>query len=299
MASSPAVLRDGAGQGAGRDRLAAAGHVPVGDVGDRRRQAGEAEPAGAGDGARRHVERRAAGWCSAWRRRGSWTARKVGRRHADGGVASFAATARRGRQVIVSNADYSVFEPNARQSIEEVAVFDDRIVATIYDNVRGTVSVFTDKGEGGWAEAEAAGAGERARSISARPAARRNSLFLTLEGFLTPSTLSLANVGHAEGRSRSGRRRRGSMRRSMSSSSSRRRRADGTKIPYFVVRPKDAPLDGSTPTLMFGYGGFQVSLSAGLQAGAGQAVAGARRRLCCWPTSAAAASSGRRGTRRR
>jgi prolyl oligopeptidase len=31
------------------------------------------------------------------------------------------------------------------------------------------------------------------------------------------------------------------------------------KIPYFVVRPKDAPLDGSTPTVMFGYGGFQVS----------------------------------------
>jgi prolyl oligopeptidase len=35
--------------------------------------------------------------------------------------------------------------------------------------------------------------------------------------------------------------------------------SDGMKIPYFVVRPKDAPLDGSTPTLMFGYGGFQVS----------------------------------------
>jgi prolyl oligopeptidase len=35
--------------------------------------------------------------------------------------------------------------------------------------------------------------------------------------------------------------------------------ADGTKIPYFVVRPKDAPLDGTTPALMFGYGGFQVS----------------------------------------
>jgi prolyl oligopeptidase len=35
--------------------------------------------------------------------------------------------------------------------------------------------------------------------------------------------------------------------------------ADGTRIPYFLVRPRAAPLDGAIPTLMFGYGGFQVS----------------------------------------
>jgi prolyl oligopeptidase len=34
---------------------------------------------------------------------------------------------------------------------------------------------------------------------------------------------------------------------------------DGTKIPYFVVRPKAAKLDGSTPTIMYGYGGFEVA----------------------------------------
>ena len=37
--------------------------------------------------------------------------------------------------------------------------------------------------------------------------------------------------------------------------------ADGTRIPYFLVAPKAMKLDGSTPTLMFGYGGFQVSLT--------------------------------------
>jgi len=30
-------------------------------------------------------------------------------------------------------------------------------------------------------------------------------------------------------------------------------------VPYWLVRPKGMKLDGSTPTLMFGYGGFQVS----------------------------------------
>ncbi len=34
--------------------------------------------------------------------------------------------------------------------------------------------------------------------------------------------------------------------------------ADGTKIPYFIVKPAGMKLDGSTATLMTGYGGFQI-----------------------------------------
>ena len=34
---------------------------------------------------------------------------------------------------------------------------------------------------------------------------------------------------------------------------------DGTRIPYFLVLPKDVEADGTTPTLMYGYGGFQVT----------------------------------------
>lgn len=33
---------------------------------------------------------------------------------------------------------------------------------------------------------------------------------------------------------------------------------DGTKIPYFIVKPKGMAADGSTATLLTGYGGFQV-----------------------------------------
>lgn len=34
---------------------------------------------------------------------------------------------------------------------------------------------------------------------------------------------------------------------------------DGTHIPYFVVHPKTMKLDGSNPTVLYAYGGFQVS----------------------------------------
>ena len=34
---------------------------------------------------------------------------------------------------------------------------------------------------------------------------------------------------------------------------------DGTPVPYWVVRPRSTPMNGSTPTILFGYGDFQVS----------------------------------------
>jgi len=36
---------------------------------------------------------------------------------------------------------------------------------------------------------------------------------------------------------------------------------DGTRVPYFQLSPKGMPLDGSSPTLLDGYGGFEISLT--------------------------------------
>jgi prolyl oligopeptidase len=46
---------------------------------------------------------------------------------------------------------------------------------------------------------------------------------------------------------------------------------DGTRVPYFLVMKGDAPRDGSNPTLLYGYGGFEVSLTPGYSATVGAA----------------------------
>ena len=45
--------------------------------------------------------------------------------------------------------------------------------------------------------------------------------------------------------------------------------SDGTSIPYFVVLPAGFQANGSTPTLLYGYGGFEISLTPGYSATVG------------------------------
>ncbi|MFZ2987861.1 prolyl oligopeptidase family serine peptidase [Ideonella sp.] len=44
---------------------------------------------------------------------------------------------------------------------------------------------------------------------------------------------------------------------------------DGTRVPYFVVWPKGLTADGKNPTLLYGYGGFEVSMQPWYSAGWG------------------------------
>jgi prolyl oligopeptidase len=84
-----------------------------------------------------------------------------------------------------------------------------------------------------------------------------DAVWMTSTDFLTPTALSLAEIGRAPevlktmpaffDASK------GVVEQHFATSK------DGTRIPYFVVRPRDMPLDGSTPTLMTGYGGFEIS----------------------------------------
>lgn len=47
--------------------------------------------------------------------------------------------------------------------------------------------------------------------------------------------------------------------------------ADGTEVPYFIVHRKGIKLDGKNPTLLYGYGGFQISLTPAYSGSVGKA----------------------------
>src|SRR6185436_5566754 len=42
---------------------------------------------------------------------------------------------------------------------------------------------------------------------------------------------------------------------------------DGTKVPMFIAHKKGVKLDGNNPTYLYGYGGFNVSLSPAFSVG--------------------------------
>ena len=154
-----------------------------------------------------------------------------------------------------------IFHPGPRQSLQDTTVMSDRIVAVVSDNVVGTLKVFTpeatDSAHTRW---RATGIDVPANSAVALGDASlsRGAVFVSSQGFLTPPTLSLADVATGE---------LGQIRQAPAQFDATTHvveqfeaaSTDGTMIPYFVVRPVNAPRDGSTPTVLFGYGGFQIA----------------------------------------
>ena len=70
---------------------------------------------------------------------------------------------------------------------------------------------------------------------------------------------------------------------------------DGTRIPMFLTYRKGLKKDGNNPTLLYGYGGFDSSVTPELLADRRDLAANGRR-LRCRPTCAAAASTAKNGT---
>lgn len=152
--------------------------------------------------------------------------------------------------------DGVIFAPGERQSIESVRVLSDSILAVVSDNVVGTLKRF-DPGAGGWRAADIAVPANSAVGLGDSSKAR-GQVFISTQGFLTPPTLSLAEVSAgtiSELRSAPAKFDASTHVVEQFEATS----SDGTKIPYFVTRPRDMAMDGSAPTILFGYGGFQVS----------------------------------------
>jgi prolyl oligopeptidase len=156
-----------------------------------------------------------------------------------------------------------VWAPGPKEALHGIATTKDKLVVSVLNNVQGSALVF-DATKDGWAMK----ALELPKNVSVALGATdsvSNRAFVTVSGFLTPSTLEFVDLDTAQAPTAI---KTLPAKFDASKHVVEQREAtstDGTKIPYFVVRPKDAPLDGSTPTLLSAYGGFMASSTPSYQ----------------------------------
>jgi prolyl oligopeptidase len=131
---------------------------------------------------------------------------------------------------------------------------DGKLIVQLLEDVKGAVDVYDHVG-GRWTAARLPLPKDAAVAIRTT-SSKDDRLFLTVESFLEPTSLWTADAasGKAE--------RIKSLPARFNASTHLVEQfwatsSDGAKIPYFVVRPRSAPLDGSIPTQMYGYGGFE------------------------------------------
>ena len=152
-----------------------------------------------------------------------------------------------------------LFEPTDRTSLASFTFTRHHLVLNVLEDVKNKLSVLTP-GAGGWKKSEFVGAPAFGTlGVSAVDSDESDAVWLTATDYLTPTTLSLADIGKQPEQLKT-------MPTFFDASKDVIEQhfatsKDGTKVPYFVVRPKDLKLDGDTPTLLYGYGGFEVSLT--------------------------------------
>lgn len=149
-----------------------------------------------------------------------------------------------------------VLRPGPREAVEGLVTTKSRLVVALYENVRGSAYAY-QRGASGWTRTRLPLPENVTVSLGSVELGS-DRLFVSVTGFLTPQSLYLADaaagtatvVKQAPDKFDAT----GLVVEQHDATS-----ADGTKVPYFLVRRADAPRDGTTPTLLYGYGGFQIS----------------------------------------
>jgi prolyl oligopeptidase len=150
-----------------------------------------------------------------------------------------------------------VFAPTATEFEQHTATTKDRLLLITLENVQGRAYSYSRSEKGVWTAKKLPVPDNQTVGIVSTNWSD-NQFFLSLTGFLTPSSLWLGDAGT------------GALKQAKTlppqfdaskdvveqlTATSK----DGTKVPYFVVRRKDLRYDGANPTLMNAYGGFQIS----------------------------------------
>lgn len=157
-----------------------------------------------------------------------------------------------------------IFAPNPRQSVESVAAGRDKLYAAITNNVTGAVHAFTSNGKG-WSDKVLALPGAGSADIVSTNDDGPEAMF-SFQNYLTPTTLyfDAGNDAPLAIKSLPARFDASGMVTEQFEAASN----DGTKIPYFVTRPRN--LAGPAPAVLYGYGGFEISLTPSYSANFGR-----------------------------
>ncbi len=149
-----------------------------------------------------------------------------------------------------------VLRPTARQALQDVEITPGGVLVTLSDNVVLKVQSWT-RGDGGWSATDIDLPANGSAGVTFADEHEQHA-FLSFESFLEPDTLYAYDTDTG----------------ALSPSKSLPQwfdagpyvaeqfmatSKDGTQVPYFVVRARETELNGENPTMLYGYGGFQVS----------------------------------------
>jgi len=150
-----------------------------------------------------------------------------------------------------------LYSPGPRESLGGVAATRDALVVSTLDNVRGRGWVYHPDPQGPWRQTRL-DLPDNATIAIVDADLHGSDAFLSVASFLQPSSLWLLDAGGERPEQVK------TLPPKFDASLDTIEQfevasSDGARIPYFVVHPKGMALDGSHPTILNAYGGFQIS----------------------------------------
>jgi len=160
--------------------------------------------------------------------------------------------------VIDNKAQYqTLISPTSSLSISSIRTTKSALLVSVLDNVKSKVLRFTNTNNQ-W-RSKAVNIDDTGNVSVLNTNALSDDFFVNFTSFLSPSTLYKVDGATGEltrlKSQKSQFENDGLVTKQYWATSK-----DGTKIPYFAVMREDIKLDGTNPTLLYGYGGFEVSL---------------------------------------
>ena len=150
-----------------------------------------------------------------------------------------------------------IYAPGPREALEGASATKDMLLVSTLDNVRGRTLLFRPGPNGTWARS-ALDLPDNSTLSVADTSRTGNRALVTVTSFLTPPSLWLADAQTGTAKSILEQ----PAKFDASNLVAEQHEAvssDGTRIPYFLVHRKDMKLDGNNPTLLYAYGGFEIS----------------------------------------